>query len=168
MHTKFVGRRVRLTIKICRWVSSGFIALAASGILLLSCSVIYEELHLQDRLGVDDDVCLLTLLAGPLCMPVFHRRYHSTRWLPWTCAVLGIVGLAGAAVTFTRMAAASAAHVPTGPLSGIGYVIMQVLSVYVGGVALAAALGGLFGVMAHRMDRTAEPLVQADGEDAHA
>ena len=144
---------MRPATKICRWVSSGFIALAASGIVFLFCSVLYESYDLQERIGVDDDVCWLTLLAGPLGMLIFHRRYHSSRWLPRMCAALGVIGFLGAATTFGWVEAAAKAHVPTGPFSGLGYAIMQLLSLCVAGVALAAALGGMLGIVAHRMHK---------------
>jgi hypothetical protein len=138
-------------------------AIAVSGIVFLLCSVLYERYHLQARLGIDDDVCWLTLLAGPLCMFVFHRQYHSARWLSWMCAAIGTVGLAGAAVTFGWADAAARTHVPTGPLSGIGYAVTQLLSLYVAGVALAASLGGMLGIVARRMDRATEQQHETEG-----
>jgi len=147
---------MQLATKIGRWVSSGFIALAASGIVFLFFGVIYEHYHLQSKLGVDDDVCLLALFTGPLFMALCHRQYHSIHWLSWVCVVLGFIGLVAAVITFFWMTATAKTHVPTGPFSGFGYVIMQLLSLYIGGVALAVVLGGMLGIVARRMDKVAE------------
>jgi hypothetical protein len=128
--------------------------LAVSAIACLLCNVLYDGYDLQSRLGVDDDVCWLALLAGPLFMSLVHRRYHTSRWLPWLCTALGIAGLATAATLFETSGAAAREHVPTGPFSGIEYVVLQLASILGGAVSLAAAFGGLLGVVARRLDKT--------------
>lgn len=147
---------MRLVTWICRWVSSGFTAIALSGMGFLLCNLIYDRFQLQQRLGIDDDVCWLTLPAGMLSIFFFHRKYHSIRWMPWIFTASGILGVVGAVIIFTRMEAASKAHVPTGAFSGIGYGILQLMSIYAGFSAFAAVLGGVLGILAQRMDKAAK------------
>lgn len=149
--------------KACRWGSTGLIALALSGVLFLIVGLLFERYDLQERLGVDDDASWLAFVVGPVSLIPFHRRLHAGPGIPRVCAGLGCAGFVAAAVMFVRMGEAAKTHVPTGPLSGIGYGIMQLLSVCVGAVAFAAVLGGLLGIAAHRMKAADERAQSSKG-----
>jgi hypothetical protein len=113
----------------------------------------YDRFDLQERFGVDDDICWLIVLVGPLSMMIFHRRFHVTRWLPPASSIVGGISLIAAIAVFGRMAIAANIHVPNGPFFGLGYAIFMGLSIFVGAACVLLTIGGLLSVVARRLSK---------------
>lgn len=142
---------------ICRWLSSGLIGLVVSCVAFACISIVYERFGLQERLGVDDDVCWLALVVGPALIVVIHRGFHKRVWMAVATLPAGLA-LAGLGVfQFMRAREAKSHHVPSGPFSGIEHDFAMVLSLFVMVVAALAVLGGLLALAARYMGRSTEP-----------
>ena len=142
---------------ICRWLSSGLIGLMVSCIAFACISIVYERFELQERRGVDDDVCWLALVIGPALIVVIHRGFHRRAWIAVATLTAGLA-LAGLGVfQFMWAREAMTRHVPSGPFSGIELDFGVVLSLFMMLVAALAVLGGLLALAARHMDSSAEP-----------
>ena len=147
---------MRILKSICRWLSSGLIGLVVSCAAFTCISIVYVRFKLQERLGVDDDVCWLALVVGPALTVVIHRCFHKRVWIAVATLTAGLA-LAGLAV-FQFMSAREARthHVPSGPFSGIEHDFAIVLSFFMMLVAALAILGGSLALAARLMNGNAE------------
>jgi len=149
--------RMRILKGICRWPSSGLIGLVVSCAAFTCISIVYARFELQDRLGVDDDVCWLALVVGPALIVVIHRSFHKRVWIAVATLTAGLA-LAGLGV-FQFMWAREARthhHVPSGPFSGIEHDFAIVLSFFTMLVAAPAILGSFLALAARLMNSDAE------------
>ena len=148
---------MRILTSICRWLSSVLIALLVSCVAFVAISIAYERLDLQERLGIDDDVCWLALVVGPALIVVIHRTFNKHPWVPVSTLVAG-VALAGLGTyQFLSAREAKAHHVPTGPLSGLEYDLGMLLGVFLALLAALAMAGAILALVARRVGRSAEP-----------
>lgn len=146
---------MQILAHIVRWLSSGLIALAVSGVAFAGVSIVYERFALQQRLGVDDDICWLALLIGPVLIVVIHRAVHEKVWAAVATLAAGLM-LAGFGVfQFMWAREAKASHVPSGPFSGIEHDFGVLLGLFMMLVAAPAVLGGLMALAARHMNSTA-------------
>jgi hypothetical protein len=158
----FGGSDMRIVMTICRWLSSFLISLVVSVVAFACISLAYELFHLQERIGVDDDVCWLALLIGPALIVFIHRAFHGRVWVP-VSALLGGVVLAGFGIfLFLSAREADAHHVPSGPLSGIGNVFGMIPGLFLGVLAAFAVCGAILALVARRIGRSAEPITGAN------
>ena len=147
---------MKVVKSICRWLSSGLIALAVSCVACPCIIIVYEMFDLQKRLGVDDDVCWFALLLGPALIVVIHRGFHRRAWVP-VVTLLGGLALAGLGVfRFVSAREAEARHVPTGPFSGLEHDFAMLLGLLMLLVAVLSVLGSIFALAARRIERSAE------------
>ena len=140
--------------RLQRALASGLVALSVSGIALYLCSLAFEALMLQQRLGVDDDACRLALGLGPLFMMLFQRPLHSTPWAPRLCVVVGSLILVASVVGFAVSSLARANQRAHGDFTGIGHALLQLLSVFGGVVGTLAILGGVLAAVGQRAGKT--------------
>lgn len=132
---------------ICRWLSSGFVAMVVSCVAFAVISIAYEGSGLR-RLGVDDDVCWLGFAIGPALIVLIHRVFHHRAWIPMATLVGGLV-LAGLGLCWFKAAhGAAARHVSSGPLSGIEHLFGMLLGAALAAVAMLAVMGGALALVA--------------------
>ena len=127
---------------LCQWLSSALIAAVVSCVALVGVWIAFKGLRLDQRLGVDEGICLLALLAGPALIRVIHRSIAESAWLPMASLALGAI-LGGLGTwQILRANEAMARHVPSGPFSGIEHVFTWAFGFLAALVAALAVLGG--------------------------
>lgn len=141
----------------CRWLSSGLIALVISCIAFLVLGLAYERFELQERLGMDDDVCWLALLIGPAMIVLIHRGFHRRPWTARSTLVGGLLLAGLGAFQFLQARDAAARHQPSGLFSGIEHTFALVLSVILVVIAALLVLGALLALAARRGQGDADP-----------
>ncbi len=127
--------------KALPWSASLLVALALSCAALTLFSMLYAGYDLQRKLGLDDDVCWLALLVGPACLPLIHRRLHSTRWAPRTCLVTGALTSAGCLLWFAELGAEASAVAARGASSGFGSALGRLVALWGVLIGVTAVLG---------------------------
>ena len=139
-----------------RWLSSFLISLVVSCVVFACVAIAYEALDLQQRLGLDDDVCWLALLLGPALIVVIHRGFHRQAWVS-AVTLAGGLALAGVGVFYFLSAReAEAHHVPAGPLSGMEYAIGMLIGLFIIVIASLAVLGAILALAARRIGRVSQ------------
>ena len=146
------GNKMKVVKSICRWLSSGLIAMAVSCVAFACMSIVFGLFDLQNRLGVDDDVCWLALLLGPALIVVIHRVFHRRAWAPVVALTAGLI-LAGIGVfIFVSARKAAAQHVSAGPFSGLEHDLAMALGLCILLVATLAIFGSVLALVARRIE----------------
>jgi len=155
---------MRILKNICQWLSSGLIAVVVSCFALIGVWIVYKALHLGQRLGVDEGICLLALFVGPALIRTIHRNTAKSWKFPMAFLALGLT-LGGSGLwQFLRAREADAHHVPSGLFSGIENVFDMALGLLMALVALLAVLGGSLALVGRRMGSDAEDARPNDEE----
>ncbi len=142
---------MRVVKTICQWLSSGLVAVLVPCIAFAVASVAYGWLDLRAKLGLDDDVCLLALVIGPLLIVAIHRRFHRSPKMPIAALAGGLLLGGAGAWQFLRAREASAQHVPSGPFSGIEHTFAMALGLFAISIAVLAILSGTLALLARRI-----------------
>jgi hypothetical protein len=154
---------VRTLKNACQWLSSGSIAVVVSILVWIGVWIAYKALHLEQRLGVDEGICALGLLVGPMLIRAIHRGTASSWKIPTAFLALGLT-LGGVGLwQILRAREAGARHVPSGPFSGIEHVFDMALGLGMALVGVLAVLGGALALVGRRMGSEAEPKGAANG-----
>ena len=154
---------MRILKVICQWLASGLIAAVASCVALTLVWIAYKASLLEQRLGVDEGICLVALVVGPALIRVIHRSITKSPRLPIASLALGSVLGSLGVWQFLHAREAGAHHVPSGLFSGIEHVFTMALGLLVILVAVLAVLGGTLALVGRRMGSGAEPNSAANG-----
>ena len=154
---------MRTLKNMCQWLSSGLIAVVVSILAWIGVWIAYKALHLEQRLGVDEGICALALLAGPALIRAIHRSTAKSWKIPTAFLALGLTFGGFGLLQALRAREAGARHVPSGPFSGIEHVFDMALGLGMALVAVLAVLGGTLALVGRRMGSDAEPNGAANG-----
>lgn len=146
---------MKVVKSICRWLSSGLIALVVSCVTFSCVILAYEVFDLHRPLGLDDDVCWLAFLLGPTLIVVIHRGLHGRVWVP-VVTLLGGLALSGFGV-FRFLSARAAPPTHSGPLAKLADDMPMLLALLMVLLAALAVLGAILALLARRIGGSAEP-----------
>lgn len=149
---------------LCHWISSGLIAVVVSILAWIGVWIAYKALHLEQRIGVDEGICALALLVGPVLIRAIHRSTAKSWKIPTAFLALGLTFGGFGLWWVLRAQQAGARHVPSGPFSGIEHVFDMALGLGMAVVGVLAVLGGTLALVAPRMGGDAEANGAANGK----